>query len=214
MQNKNELYPVTNKIVTVPNIISLIRLLLVPVYLLLLVNGFRVWALTVFVVAAASDFVDGQIARRCNQVSKIGKLLDPAVDTILMLTGVIGVVAVNSLPVWFAIYIFAREAFLLIGGAILIAKFEVRVPVIYPGKFATTFLFAGFAGMFLGVPVFEGLGIIDVGWLPAFNSGPYIMWVWLIYAGIALQIGVTVYYCWKAYKLLAEKRAGETERRS
>ena len=211
---KNEEYEASDKILTAPNVISFIRLLLVPIYLLLLYNGDRIWALVIFAIAAASDFVDGQVARRTNQVSKLGKLLDPAIDTVLMFTGIIGVVAIGALPVWFAIYIFAREAFLLIGGFILINRFNVRVPVIYPGKFATTFLFVGFAGMLLGVPVFDGIGLIDVPWLPGFNADAYIVWVWLIYLGIALQFGVTVYYCWKAYVLLRERNdntVGERE---
>lgn len=213
-KKKNEEYEASDKIFTAPNVVSFIRLLLVPVYLFLLFHDERVWALVIFVVAAASDFIDGQIARRTNQVSKLGKLLDPAVDTVLMFTGVIGVVAVNGLPVWFAVYIIAREAFLLMGGAILLTKFDVRVPVIYPGKFATTFLFAGFAGMFLGAPVLEGLGIMDVSWLPGFSNDAYIVWVWLIYLGIALQIGVTVYYCWKAYVLLRNRTKKAEERTS
>ncbi len=209
---KNEQFETLDRILTVPNVISFIRLLLVPIYLTLLVSGFRVAALVIFVIAASSDFVDGQIARRTNQVSKLGKLLDPAVDTILMLTGVIGVVLVNNLPIWFAVYIFAREAFMLIGGFILITRFDLRVPVIYIGKFATTFLFIGFAGMMLNVPVSLGLGITQIAWLPGFNSDPYIMWVWLIYLGIILQVIVTVYYCWKASVLLKEKHARFIER--
>lgn len=205
MENRNEQYEASDKILTAPNVISFIRLLLVPFYLSLLFDGERVWALVVFIIAAASDFIDGQVARRTNQVSKLGKLLDPAIDTILMFTGVIGVVAIGDLPIWVAIYIIAREAFLLIGGAVLISRYDVRVPVIYPGKFATTFLFAGFAGMFLGAPVLNGLGVIPVSWLPGFNNDAYIVWVWLIYLGIALQIIVTVYYCWKAYVLLKNR---------
>lgn len=205
MENRNEQYEASDKILTAPNVISFIRLLLVPFYLSLLFDGERVWALVVFVVAAASDFIDGQVARRTNQVSKLGKLLDPAIDTILMFTGVIGVVAIGDLPVWIAIYIIVREAFLLIGGAILISRYDVRVPVIYPGKFATTFLFTGFAGMFLGAPVLDGLGIVSVPWLPGFSNDAYIVWVWLIYLGITLQIIVTVYYCWKAYVLLKNR---------
>lgn len=212
--NKNELYPASDKVLTVPNVISFVRLLLVPVYLVLLFNGYRVESLVVFVIAAASDFVDGQVARRTNQVSKLGKLLDPAIDTILMFTGVIGVVVIGDLPAWFAIYIVLREAFLLIGGFILLKNFEVRVPVIYPGKFATTFLFTGFAGMLLGLPVLNGIGIADISWLPGINGDPYIVWVWLIYLGIVLQIGVTVYYCWKAKKLLKEKAIEKRERRA
>ena len=197
---------VSNKILTAPNVISAVRLLMVPVYLWLLLNGYDIAALVLFSVAALTDFVDGQVARRTHQVSKLGKLLDPAVDTVLMVTGILGVVLIGRLPAWIAVVIFAREAFLLIGGGILLKGFDIRVPVIYPGKVATTLLFAGFAGMFLNAPLLPGLGITSVDWLPGFNAADCAIWVWLVYIGLALQIGVTVYYCIQAGKALASRK--------
>lgn len=198
---------VTDRICTVPNLISFIRLLLVPVYLILLFSGYDIAALVVFATAALTDFVDGQVARRTHSVSKLGKLLDPAIDTILMFTGVLGVVLIGRLPAWFAVLIVAREAFLLLGGGILLKRYAISVPVIYPGKFATTFLFAGFAGMLLNMPLVPGLGICDISWLPGFNSDLVAVWIWLLYIGLVLQIGVTVYYCVKAYEALRRVRA-------
>lgn len=200
---------VTDRILTLPNVISFLRLLLVPIYLWLLLSGFRVAALILFAVAAITDFLDGQIARRTHCVSKLGKLLDPAVDTVLMFTGILGVVLIGDLPAWFAVIIIAREAFLLIGGAILLTRFDIRVPVIYPGKVATTFLFFGFCGMMLGLPVVGGLPLCDIGWLPGFNGDAICVWVYLIYLGIILQIAVTIYYCVIAYRKLAAARLGE-----
>ena len=198
---------VTDRILTVPNVISFIRLLMVPVYLVLLVNGMRIAALVVFGVAAATDFLDGQVARRTNSVSRLGKLLDPTVDTILMFAGVLGVVLIGELPIWFMIYIIAREAFLLIGGGILLSRFDLKIPVVYPGKVATTLLFAGFCGMMLGLPVVSGIPITDIGWLPGFNQSEVCVWIYLIYPGIALQLGVTVYYCIAAGRQLFGKKA-------
>lgn len=200
---------VTDRILTAPNVISAARLLLVPVYLLLLFSGRDVAALVVFSVAALTDFVDGQVARRTHQVSRLGKLLDPAVDTMLMVTGVLGVVLVGRLPAWIAVLVFAREAFLLAGGGILLKRFGVSVPVVYPGKVATTLLFVGFAGMLLNAPVLPGLGLADVPWLPGFDFDPCAVWVWFVYAGLVLQIGVTVYYCIQAYGRLVAARKGE-----
>lgn len=168
---------------------------MVPAYLALLLNGYRLQALVVFSTAALTDFLDGQIARRTNSVSKLGKLMDPAIDTILMFTGVLGVVVIGALPVWFAVVVFIREAFLLISGGVLISKCGIAVPVVYPGKFATTFLFVGFAGMMLGSPLMGGLGLCDASWLPGFNHEAVAIWIWPAYLGLALQIGVTVYYC-------------------
>ncbi len=193
---------VSDRILTAPNVISAVRMLLVPVYLWLLLEGRNVAALVVFSVAAATDFVDGQVARRTHQVSKLGKLLDPAVDTLLMVTGVLGLVLVGRIPVWIAALVFAREAYLIIGGAALLKKFDIHVPVIYPGKVATTFLFVGFAGLFLNAPMIPGLGILDVGWLPGFSGEPVAAWIWLVYVGLAMQVGVTVYYSVQAYRKL------------
>ena len=197
---------VSDRILTAPNVISTIRLLMVPIYLWLLLSGHDIAALIVFSVAALTDFVDGQVARRTNQVSKLGKLLDPAVDTALMVTGILGVVLIGRLPIWIAVVVFAREAFLLIGGAILLKGFDIRVPVIYPGKVATTLLFVGFAGMFLNMPQVQGLGIAQAGWLPGLNGDPCAIWVWLVYIGLALQISVTIYYCIQAWRSLSAKR--------
>ena len=205
VENGNE-EEISDKVLTVPNIISAVRLLLVPVYLWLLFDGFDVAALVLFSIAALTDFVDGQVARRTHQVSRLGKLLDPAVDTVLMFTGVLGVVLVGRLPAWFAVLVLAREAFLLVGGAVLIKAHGIRVDVVYPAKVATTLLFVGFAGMFLNAPLVPGLGLVGVSWLPGFNAGDCALWVWFVYAGLALQIGVTVYYCVQAWGKLSECR--------
>ena len=197
---------VTDRILTVPNIISFIRLLMVPVYLVLLLNDMRIAALVVFGVAAATDFLDGQIARRTHCVSKLGKLLDPAVDTVLMFAGVLGVVLIGELPLWFAVFIIAREVFLLIGGLVLLTRFDIRVPVVYPGKVATTLLFFGFCGMMLGLPLVAGIPLTQIPWLPGLNQDPACIWIYFIYPGLLLQIGVTVYYCIVAAGKLSDRR--------
>ncbi|WP_251212799.1 CDP-alcohol phosphatidyltransferase family protein [Adlercreutzia murintestinalis] len=192
----------SSKVCTVPNLISLARLCLVPVYAVLLANGQNIAATIVFAFAAATDFVDGQVARRTHQVSDLGKLLDPAVDTALMVSGVIGACAIGALPLWIMVLIFARELFLLVGGAVLLRRFDIHVPVIYPGKFATTFLFFGIAGLLLGEPLVAGLAWCDVAWLPGFNAA-WVSWgIWSVYLGLVLQIGVTIYYCVVAARAL------------
>lgn len=196
---------VIDKILTAPNIISFCRLVLVPIYLFLLFSGNDIGAVVVFTIAALSDCLDGQVARRTHTVSRIGKLLDPAIDTVLMFTGILGVVLIGRLPAWIAVLIIAREAFLLIGGGILLKRFHIHIPVIYPGKFATTFMFIGFAGMLLNMPQIPGLGICDIWWLPGFNHADIAFWIWPLYVGLALQIGVTLYYCIIAWGKLQAK---------
>lgn len=197
---------VTNKVLTIPNVISFIRLCMVPVYLVLLLNGQNIAAAAVFAVAATTDFLDGQIARRTHTVSKLGQLLDPVVDRALMVVGVLGVFLVGRVPLWVIVLIVARDALVVGGGAWLLFKKSIRIPVIYPGKFATTFLFIGFAALILNWPLVPGLGLCDLSWLPGFNGEAVCWGIWFIYAGLALSIGTTVYYAWAALAALAQKQ--------
>lgn len=205
---------VSNRILTVPNLISTVRLCLVPVFFVLLLDGHDELATAVFAIAALSDFVDGQVARRTHSVSKLGKLLDPAVDTALMVFGVVGCFLVGRLPLWIMVIVFAREAFLVIGGAILLKRFAITVSVIYPGKFATTFLFFGIAGLVLGYPLVPGLGIRDLPWLPGFDGMAAPWSIWFVYIGLVLQIAVTVYYCIVAYGKLRRSLDANRETRT
>ena len=200
---------VTHRIFTLANIVSFVRLLMVPAYLILLLNGYNLAATLVFAVAAATDFLDGQIARRTHTVSRLGQLLDPTIDRILMITGVLGVFLVGRIPLWVIVVVVVRDLYLLIGGGILLSRFRIRVPVIYPGKFATTFLFVGFAGLLLNWPLIPGLGLVDASWLPGFNDALVSWGIWFIYAGLILSLGVTVYYSVAAARALKRALAND-----
>lgn len=191
---KPEEYEVSNKIFTLPNFLSFIRLCMIPVFLVLLLNGFNLAATLVFAIAASTDWVDGQIARRTNSVSKLGQLLDPFVDRFLMISGVVGLLIIGRLPLWIVLVVVFRDVFMLIGGSYLLSRWKVRVPVIYAGKVATTFLYIGFAGVLLNIPLLEGLGVVSVSWLPGFSFEAYSWGFWFVYAGLVLLIGTTTYY--------------------
>lgn len=204
---------VSNRIFTVPNVISFIRLCLVPVFFVLLFNGFDLAATLLFAIAAGTDWVDGQIARRTHQVSRLGQLLDPAVDRILMISGVVGLFAVGRLPLWIILIVIARDLLLLGGGAYLLKRWHTRVAVIYPGKVATTLLFVGFAALLLNWPILQGLGMADAAWLPGFSSEPYSWGIWFVYAGLLLALATTAYYVVAALiKIREAKDAQGTER--
>ena len=204
---------VSNRIFTVPNVISFIRLCLVPVFFVLLFNGFDLAATLLFAIAAGTDWVDGQIARRTHQVSRLGQLLDPAVDRILMISGVVGLFAVGRLPLWIILIVIARDLLLLGGGAYLLKRWHTRVAVIYPGKVATTLLFVGFAALLLNWPILQGLGMVDAAWLPGFNSEPYSWGIWFVYAGLLLALATTAYYVVAALIKIREAKAAQgTER--
>ena len=204
MNNLQDSEKVLDTIFTVPNLISFISLCMAPVYLLLLSRGENAAAAILFGIAASTDFVDGQIARRTHTVSKLGQLLDPAVDRVLMITAVFGLMLVGRLPVWIVVVVLLRDLLLLIGGAFLLQRYNVRVAVIYPGKFATTFLVVGFAGLLLNVPQVAGLGVCDIAWLPGLNSLTWSWGIWPVYAGLFLGAFTTTYYVVKGFQGMRE----------
>lgn len=202
---------VSNRIFTVPNVISFVRLCLVPVFLVLLFNGYNVMATFLYALAAGTDWIDGQIARRTNAVSRLGQLLDPAVDRILMIAGVCGLFLVGRLPLWIILVVLVRDLLLLVGGAVLLKRFRVRVAVIFPGKVATTLLFVGFAGLLLNWPLIPGLGIVEAAWLPGFNGLPCSWGIWFVYAGLALALVTTVYYVIVALRKVREAKGAPAQ---
>ena len=204
---------VTNRIFTLPNVISFIRLCMVPVYMVLLINGYDLLATFMFALAAGTDWIDGQLARRTNCVSKLGQLLDPAVDRILMSCGVIGLMLVGRLPVWIVVVVLGRDLMLLVGGAYLLKRYHERVAVIYPGKVATTFLFVGFAGLLLNMPLIGGLGWFEASWLPGFGSEACSWGIWFVYAGLLLGLFTTLYYVLAGYRKMQKARRLEAKGR-
>lgn len=205
LQNAAE--EVSDRILTVPNVISFVRLCLVPVFLVMLWRGHDAVATTLFALAAGTDWIDGRIARRTHAVSKLGQLLDPAVDRILMISGVVGLFAVGRLPLWIILLVLLRDLFLLVGGAWLLRCHRIRVAVIFPGKVATTFLFVGFAGLLLNWPLVPGFGVCNVSWLPGWNAAMVSWGIWFVYVGLVLALATTAYYVKTAAGRLREVRA-------
>lgn len=208
MQTENDPEVVLDKVATLPNLVTLIRLLLLPVFLwLLFATPYHIAALVVFAIAASTDWVDGQIARRTHQVSKIGKLFDPFVDRLLICVGVIAIFLLGRLPLWILIYLIARDCFLLLGGRFLLARAGKVPPVIYVGKVATAFIMAGFCLLLLGVPELPGLGVFDApSWLPGFGQDPALLGIWFVYAGLLCSITATIFYIVRGYRLLIASR--------
>ena len=103
----------------VPNQLTLLRILMIPVCLLLWALELPVWAAAVFALAAATDFFDGYIARKRNIVTVFGKFADPVADKLLVLTAMIFLTASGCLPAWAVCVVAARE--LMVDGLRLVA---------------------------------------------------------------------------------------------
>src|SRR5699024_9227020 len=100
---------VSDRILTVPNIISMLRLLLVPVVAVLIFEGRLLLAFALLVAAGLSDWLDGVIARRFHQASKLGRFLDPSADRLFIFVTVVGLAYQDIIPWWLVLTVVARE---------------------------------------------------------------------------------------------------------
>jgi cardiolipin synthase len=145
-------------VLTVPNLITVIRLASVPVFLYLLFGrDNRAAAAYLLGALGATDWVDGYVARRYHQVSTLGKVLDPVADRILLGVGVVAIMIDGSIPTWIGGSIIVRE--LLVSGAVILLALlgARRIDVTWVGK-------AGTFGLMFAVPLFLGSHADDLGW--------------------------------------------------
>ena len=124
---------VRDRVVTVPNALSVLRLVLVPVFLyLLLVVHANGWAVAVLMFSGFSDWADGKIARMvANQSSRLGELLDPAVDRIYMVTVPVALAIYGAVPWWIVLTLIGRDAVLAATLPVLRSRGLTALPVTY-----------------------------------------------------------------------------------
>ncbi|KAA1251863.1 CDP-alcohol phosphatidyltransferase family protein [Mycobacterium simiae] len=144
--------PTQDRVLTVPNMLSIIRLALIPVFVyVMLVAHVDGWAVAILVFSGVSDWADGKIARLLpNQSSRLGVLLDPAVDRLYMVTVPIVLALSGIVPWWFVLTLLARDAALAMTLPLLWSRGLSALPVTYIGKAATFALMAGFPVVLLG----------------------------------------------------------------
>ena len=140
-----------NRVLTVPNLLSAVRLALIPVFVYaLLVAHANGWAVGILMFSGASDWADGKIARLLNQSSRLGVLLDPAVDRLYMVAVPIVLALSGIVPWWFVIVLLARDGLLAATLPLLWSRGLSALPVTYIGKAATFALMSGFPLVLLG----------------------------------------------------------------
>ena len=162
------------QLLTVPNMLSLFRLALVPVFLWLIITGQSGLAILALIVASATDYLDGFFARKLNQTTRLGALLDPAADRLYILATLIGLAVTNHIPVWLPFAVIARDVLLAVTYPMLASRGFGPLPVHYVGK----------AGTFALLYAFPLLLIADV-WKDASNFILPIAWGFAIW-GIGL----------------------------
>jgi cardiolipin synthase len=166
-----------DRIWTVPNAISFVRLGLVPVFYWLLVTGQDSAALGILIAATASDFIDGYIARRFNQVTRLGALLDPASDRLFIAACVIGLTVREMIPLPLLIAVLARDILLLV--IVLVRRIRIRdfPRVNLLGKTATFVLFVAFPVIVMShVVPSAAIALAVIGWVLG-ASGAVLYWL-------------------------------------
>jgi cardiolipin synthase len=183
-----------DRVLTVPNAISLARLGLLAWSLVLLFgSNARVEAGVVLAIAGFTDFLDGYIARRFHQVSNLGKLLDPVIDVVVLASSIVAAAVYGAAPWWLAGLVLARETHMVVTALVLKRLGARRVEVIYIGKVATFGLMATFPGLLLG----DGPGtaahvVRDIAWgvgYPSLALSLYAVWKYAPIARAALDAG-------------------------
>ena len=171
---------------TVPNAISLLRCLLVPLFAWLVIRHQDVWAVVVLAFSGFTDWLDGVAARRLNQFSKFGALLDPAVDRVMIIVTVLLLLWRQIVPWWVVALLLAREVAVGLGLLVLKAHHLKAPAVVFVGKAATLALMYAFPLLLLA-QIGYGFGVVAqiLGWAFAI-WGLVLYWV----AGVAYLITI------------------------
>ena len=176
------------EIFSVPNVLSMIRLALIPLYIIIYLNASSIShyyiSAGILAVSCLTDLVDGQIARRFNMITTIGKVLDPLADKFTQFTLILCLAIRKNIPIlWALIILFiAKELFQLIAGSMILRKGKILAGAVLPGKICTAMLFISLVLMImlpeLSNRVVEIICIVDAIFL-IISFAAYV----LVYAG-------------------------------
>jgi cardiolipin synthase len=173
---------VSSRILTIPNLLSFIRLALVPVFLVFIIVGADLAALIVLVVSSVTDYFDGVIARKFQQVTRLGQLLDPAADRLFIFAALVGLCVRDIIPWWLVVVIVGRDFTLLVLGIVLANHGYGPLPVHHLGKVATFSLLYALPILMLGLafPVINWI-TNPVGWAFALWGAFLYWWAGIVY---------------------------------
>ena len=181
----------TDRVWTLPNLLSMLRLAGVPVFLWLVLGPEEdAWALALLMVSGFTDWLDGYLARRLNQFSRFGQVLDPVADRLYILAVVVGLGLREIIPWWVALILPLRDALLWGLVPFLRTRGYSALPVHFLGKAATFNLLYAFPLLLLG----DGEGVLAT--LADVFGWAFAAW------GIGLYWWAGVLYAWQVYRLM------------
>jgi cardiolipin synthase (CMP-forming) len=185
---------IPDRVLTIPNILSFVRLLGVPLFLWLVLGPHADgWALVVLLVSGVTDYLDGKLARSLNQTTRLGQVLDPVADRLYILAVVIGLAMRDIIPWWLAVALPMRDVLLWGLVPFLRTRGYSALPVHFLGKAATANLLYAFPLLLLG----EGQGVLP-------TLADVFGWAFAIW-GTALYWWAGFLYAWQVYRLLSDR---------
>jgi cardiolipin synthase len=185
----------SDRILTIPNILSFVRILGVPLFVwLILVPQADLWAFVVLALSSITDWLDGKIARSTGQITRLGQILDPIADRLYIAAAIISFAIRDLIPWWLLVVLLGRDLLMAVVMLLLKRAGVVGLPVHFIGKAATFYLLIGFPALLLtALDGWPGDLALVVGWA-------FILW------GTALYWYAAVLYIEQARRVLSGQR--------
>ena len=192
---KEKIRKLFSNVWTIPNVLTIIRMILIPVFVVLFFKGHKMAALAVFCAASLTDMLDGYLARKLNQITDFGKLFDPLADKLMVLTAMVLQTFWGPLPLVAVIIVAAKELVMVLGGVFMLSK-NVVVYSNYVGKSAQVGFIASLVLSFFH-DRFESAGV------RLWGMTPDIILLWIT---VALAIAAMVIYAAGAIRTIRTKK--------
>jgi cardiolipin synthase len=174
---------------TIPNLVTAIRIVLAPVFVIYLINSQFLAALIVFLICAVSDGLDGVLARVFNQKSKLGAYLDPLADKLVLVAAFVALSIIGIIPPWLAVTVIARDMMILLGILVLfLNRLEV---IIKPSFLSKTTTWAQFATVLI---------VMSKCYLPTVTE----LYTYIFYLTGLLTISSGLHYMYRGLKMIGE----------
>lgn len=125
----------------IPNILTIIRFILIPFIFIIVINKHYLLGLIIFTISAITDILDGYIARKYNYITDIGKLIDPLADKLTQVSLLLALFILNLIPLWILLIVFIKELVIIVSASLLYSKKDVVVYSKWYGKLATTLFY-------------------------------------------------------------------------
>ena len=197
---KEKIKKLFSNVWTIPNVLTMIRIVLIPVFVVLFFKGYKIAALCVFCAASLTDMLDGYLARKLNQITDFGKLFDPLADKLMVLTAMVCQTFWGPLPLVAVIIVALKELVMVLGGVFMLSK-DVVVYSNYFGKAAQVGFIASLILSFFHDRFLEGNVVL-------WGMTPDIILLWITVALAVVAMGV---YAAGAIKTINKKEEKKDE---